>query len=106
MVNKKEGKKVSPRKKQAVKEPTATASLKKKLKAADPEVRDYVSALHAKIRVLEKDRAKLQAENITLYSRIAAWVEQYEEKKGEVLAEIFANAAEQLKKAGIKKRCL
>lgn len=46
------------------------SSLEKKLKTTDPEIQHYVVALKAENLKCTKKIAKLQAENITLNSRI------------------------------------
>jgi hypothetical protein len=63
-------------KQETLDETSAMASLKLKIKAAEPEIRNYVAALEKENLKLQKQKAKLQAENTPLINRITALNEQ------------------------------
>ena len=54
----------------------AMSSLRTKLKAADPEIQNYVTALETENLKLQRQIAKLQAENVTLNNRIKVLEEE------------------------------
>ncbi len=68
-------KKVSRTKTQALDNSDPMASIRSKLKKADPEIQHYVAALEMENLKLHKTIAKLQVENISLKNRIAAYQE-------------------------------
>jgi hypothetical protein len=60
----------------AIDEAKTMASLRVKLKAADPEIQNYVAALEAENLKLHRNIGKLQAENVSLNNRIKVFVEE------------------------------
>lgn len=68
-------------------------SLKAKLKAADPGIHHYVTALEAENLKLQRQIGKLEAENISLNNRI--WVlEEENKRKGPSLEEALSKIRE------------
>jgi hypothetical protein len=84
---------------QSIDDADPMSSLRIKLKAADPEIQNYVTALETENLKCARKVAKLQAENVTLNNRIKSLIEQNEKDEGKTLAEIMSRAGEQLRKA-------
>lgn len=61
---------------QAIDDTDPMSSLISKLKAAKPEIQNYVAALEVENLKLQKQIAKLQAKNITLNNRINILAEE------------------------------
>ena len=74
------------------------SSLRDKLKTADLEIQNYVTALEAHNFKLTKEIAKFQVENVTLKNRVKSLVEQNEKDTGTALIEAMSRAGEQLRK--------
>jgi len=73
--------KITKAKPQASQEGDPLSTLRTKLKACDPEIKNYVLALEAENLKLQTKIAKLQAENVTLKNRIKVLeAEQYRPK--------------------------
>ena len=62
------------------KESDPLTSLRTKLKAADPEIQNYVTALETENLKFQKHVAKLQANNVTLNNRITILEENTNER--------------------------
>jgi predicted nuclease with TOPRIM domain len=74
-----------------VKNADPLSSLRTKLKAAEPEIQNYVTALEAENLKLQKQIAKLQAENITLNNRIKTLEEENLKPKVNIEIVKFSN---------------
>lgn len=83
---------------QTVTDTDPMSSLRNKLKLADPEIRNYMTALETENLKLARQIAKLQAENVTLNNRIKSYIEQNEKDKGKSLAEFMSRISQTIKK--------
>jgi len=68
-------------KSETLKDTNPMSSLRAKLRTVDPEIQHCVTALEAEDLRLQKQIAKMQAENVTLNSRITILEENLEDVK-------------------------
>lgn len=73
-------------------------SLRTKLKAADPEIQNYVFALEKGNLKLQRQIAKHQAENVTLNNRVKVLEEDLEKKNDEEGGEITLKVPDRVHK--------
>lgn len=81
---------------QTIKEVDPMSSLRTKLKAAEPEIQNYVTALEADNLKFQRQIAKFQVENVTLHNRIKVLEEEYP-KKQEITLNVVHNKPPKLK---------
>jgi predicted nucleic acid-binding Zn-ribbon protein len=84
-------------------EASAMSSLRAKLKLVDSEIQHYVTALEAENLKFQKQIGKLQAENVTLNSRITVLEETIEEVKRQNEVSAIVKLTETLKEQRVKK---
>jgi regulator of replication initiation timing len=68
-----------------------TSELKKKLKACEPEIRDYVSYLQLENAKLQRRIAKLEAEKITSDNRVRALEKELKKGKPQEIRVVFSD---------------
>jgi hypothetical protein len=73
------------------KKSNSMSSLRSKLKAADPEIQKYITALEAENLKCARQVSKLQAENVTLNNRIKVLEEEYPKKQEVIINVVHDN---------------